>query len=59
MIDELTVRMWVIFDETGVFLTLCRHGFVLLIVDMIQSGKLCISTSIVSYAPFLMCYSKC
>ncbi|KAG6887584.1 hypothetical protein C0992_011685 [Termitomyces sp. T32_za158] len=27
MIDELTAHMWGIFDETGIFLTLCRHGF--------------------------------
>lgn len=40
MIDELTERMWGIFDETGIFLALCRHGFVLLVVDMIRSGEL-------------------
>ncbi|KAG6875524.1 hypothetical protein C0992_003482 [Termitomyces sp. T32_za158] len=40
MIDDLTAWMWGIFDETGIFLALCRHSFVLLIVDMIQSGEL-------------------
>ncbi|KAG6898559.1 hypothetical protein C0993_006025, partial [Termitomyces sp. T159_Od127] len=40
MIDELTAHMWGIFNETGVFLALCQHSFVLLIVDMIQSGEL-------------------
>ncbi|KAJ6456531.1 hypothetical protein C8R45DRAFT_943716 [Mycena sanguinolenta] len=33
-------KMWGIFDETGIFLALCRHGFVLVIADMIKSGKL-------------------
>ncbi|KAG6847569.1 hypothetical protein H0H93_007343 [Arthromyces matolae] len=40
MANELTARMWGIFDETGVFLALCRHGFVLVIADMVQSGEL-------------------
>ena len=40
MVDALTSRMWGIFDETGVFLSLCRHGFVLLVADMVRSGEL-------------------
>ena len=40
MKDDITKRMWAIFDETGIFLALCRHGFALLIVDMVQSGEL-------------------
>ena len=40
MISDLTARMWGIFDETGIFLALCRHGFVLVVADMVQSGKL-------------------
>lgn len=28
------------FDETGVFLALCQHGFVLVLADMVQSGEL-------------------
>ncbi|KAJ2930481.1 hypothetical protein H1R20_g6616, partial [Candolleomyces eurysporus] len=40
MNNEVTARMWGIFDETGVFLALCRHGFVLVIADMIKSGEL-------------------
>jgi hypothetical protein len=24
---EITNRMWGIFDETGVFMAFCRHGF--------------------------------
>ncbi|KIJ27126.1 hypothetical protein M422DRAFT_215978 [Sphaerobolus stellatus SS14] len=33
-------KMWAMFVETGIFLAACRHGFVLLICDMIQSGEL-------------------
>ncbi|KAJ7071763.1 hypothetical protein B0H15DRAFT_793326 [Mycena belliarum] len=40
MIHDVTSRMWGIFDETGIFLALCRHGFVLVIADMIRSGEL-------------------
>ncbi|KAK1232440.1 hypothetical protein PQX77_004416 [Marasmius sp. AFHP31] len=40
MSEELTSKMWGIFEETGIFLSLCRHGFVLLVVDMVQSGEL-------------------
>ncbi|KAJ7881806.1 hypothetical protein B0H14DRAFT_2565708 [Mycena olivaceomarginata] len=40
MINNVTSKMWGIFDETGIFLALCRHGFVLVIADMIRSGEL-------------------
>ncbi|KAG6808231.1 hypothetical protein H0H92_004952 [Tricholoma furcatifolium] len=40
MINEVTAKMWGIFDETGIFLALCRHGFSLVITDMVQSGEL-------------------
>ncbi|KAJ7729122.1 hypothetical protein B0H14DRAFT_2640505 [Mycena olivaceomarginata] len=40
MIEDITAKMWGIFDETGIFICLCRHGFVLMIVDMIKSGEL-------------------
>lgn len=40
MINEVTAKMWGIFDESGVFVALCRHGFVLLVVDMVKSGEL-------------------
>ncbi|KAJ7640652.1 hypothetical protein B0H17DRAFT_1163952 [Mycena rosella] len=40
MSEEITEQMWGIFDETGIFLALCRHGFVLLIADMVKSGEL-------------------
>ncbi|KAJ7351595.1 hypothetical protein DFH08DRAFT_957896 [Mycena albidolilacea] len=38
--EELTAKMWGIFDETGIFVALCRHGFVLLVADMVRSGEL-------------------
>jgi len=40
MVNEVTARMWGIFDETGIFLALCCHGFVLVITNMIQSSEL-------------------
>ncbi|KAG6887198.1 hypothetical protein C0992_000143 [Termitomyces sp. T32_za158] len=40
MVNEITAKMWGIFDETGVFLALCRHGFTLVIADMVASGEL-------------------
>ncbi|KAJ7914222.1 hypothetical protein B0H13DRAFT_2232184 [Mycena leptocephala] len=40
MSEELTSHMWGIFDETGIFLCLCQHGFILLMADMVRSGEL-------------------
>jgi len=40
MKDDITKQMWAIFDETGIFLSLCHHGFALVIADMVQSGEL-------------------
>ncbi|KAF8166437.1 hypothetical protein K438DRAFT_1921486 [Mycena galopus ATCC 62051] len=40
MINDVTSRMWGIFDETGIFLGLCRHGVVLVVADMVRSGEL-------------------
>ncbi|KAJ7729123.1 hypothetical protein B0H14DRAFT_3169252 [Mycena olivaceomarginata] len=40
MVEDITAKIWGIFDETGIFLCLCRHGFVLVICDMIKSGEL-------------------
>lgn len=39
MMDELTNKMWGIFDEMGVFMAFCRHGFTLVITDMVRSGE--------------------
>lgn len=30
---------WGVFDETGLFLSLCEHGFVLTMADMVRSGE--------------------
>ncbi|KAJ7712023.1 hypothetical protein B0H14DRAFT_3099266 [Mycena olivaceomarginata] len=38
MINDVTSRMWGIFDETGIFLALCRHGFALVVADIVRSG---------------------
>ena len=40
MENELTSKMWGVFEESGLFLALFRHGFVLLLVDMVWSGEL-------------------
>ncbi|KAJ6554006.1 hypothetical protein DFH09DRAFT_1248578 [Mycena vulgaris] len=40
MINDVMSKMWGIFDETGVFLALCCHGFVIVLADMIKSGEL-------------------
>jgi len=37
---EARKKMFSLFAVSGVFLTACRHGHVLLICDMIQSGEL-------------------
>lgn len=29
-----------LFDETGIFLSVCRHGIIWFIIDMIKSGEL-------------------
>ncbi|KIJ30837.1 hypothetical protein M422DRAFT_234713 [Sphaerobolus stellatus SS14] len=33
-------KMWQMFIETGIFIAVCRHGFLLYLCDMIQSGEL-------------------
>ncbi|KAJ7713931.1 hypothetical protein B0H16DRAFT_1742958 [Mycena metata] len=38
--DDSSKRTWAIYDETGVFVCLCRHGFILLVADMVRSGEL-------------------
>jgi hypothetical protein len=40
MREDVTSRAYGMYDETGIFPALCRHGFVLVIVDMIKSGEL-------------------
>jgi hypothetical protein len=33
-------RMFALFEETGIFVTACRHRTILYICDMIKSGEL-------------------
>ncbi|KAJ7793024.1 hypothetical protein B0H14DRAFT_3498554 [Mycena olivaceomarginata] len=41
MKEDVTARAWGMYNETGIFPALCcRHGFVLVVVDMVQSGEL-------------------
>ncbi|KAF8169554.1 hypothetical protein K438DRAFT_1909486 [Mycena galopus ATCC 62051] len=40
MKEEVTARAYGMYDETGFFPALCRHGFVLVVVDMVKSGEL-------------------
>ncbi|KAI6001444.1 hypothetical protein EDD15DRAFT_2361851 [Pisolithus albus] len=39
MDDAKTKKTWGIYDETGIFMAVCRHGTCLLIADMVQSGE--------------------
>ena len=40
MDDQKTKKTWGVYNETGIVLAVCRHGFALLMVDMVQSGEL-------------------
>ncbi|KAF8178793.1 hypothetical protein K438DRAFT_1908375 [Mycena galopus ATCC 62051] len=40
MREDVTSRAYGMYDETGFFPSLCRHGFVLIVVDMVRSGEL-------------------
>lgn len=37
--DSKTGKSWAKFDENGIFLLICRHGFVLSFADMVKSGE--------------------
>ncbi|KAI6028091.1 hypothetical protein EDC04DRAFT_2869158 [Pisolithus marmoratus] len=39
MKEDVTSRMWGIFDEAGIFMAVCRHGFSLVVTDIVQSGE--------------------
>ncbi|KAI5984422.1 hypothetical protein EDD15DRAFT_2375241 [Pisolithus albus] len=39
MKEDVTSRMWGIFDEAGVFMAICRHGFSLVVADIVRSGE--------------------
>ncbi|KAJ7692310.1 hypothetical protein B0H14DRAFT_2419861, partial [Mycena olivaceomarginata] len=40
MKEDMTSCAYRMYDETGFFPALCRHGFVLKVVDMVKSGEL-------------------
>ncbi|KAJ7852886.1 hypothetical protein B0H14DRAFT_3656102 [Mycena olivaceomarginata] len=40
MINDVTSKMWGIFDETGIFLASVGMGFALVVADMVRSGEL-------------------
>ncbi|KAK7052690.1 hypothetical protein R3P38DRAFT_3306336 [Favolaschia claudopus] len=40
MSEDYTAKSWGVFDETGIFLALCRHGFTFKGADMVKSGEL-------------------
>ncbi|KAF8912259.1 hypothetical protein CPB85DRAFT_1252735 [Mucidula mucida] len=40
MVNDMSSKMWGIYEETGIFLGVCRHGMVLLATNMIRSGEL-------------------
>ncbi|KAK7040640.1 hypothetical protein R3P38DRAFT_2513560 [Favolaschia claudopus] len=40
MKESVTSRAYGMYDETGIFLCLCRHGFVMVVEDMVKSGEL-------------------
>lgn len=37
--DDAKKSMWDCFDEAGIFVLLCRHGHILLVCDIVQSGE--------------------
>ncbi|KAI6021070.1 hypothetical protein EDC04DRAFT_2939417 [Pisolithus marmoratus] len=39
MKEDVTSRMWGIFNEAGIFMAVCRHGFSLVVTDIVQSGE--------------------
>ncbi|KAJ7722253.1 hypothetical protein B0H14DRAFT_3520387 [Mycena olivaceomarginata] len=43
MKEDVTARAYGMYDETGFFPALCRHGFVLKVVDMVKSGEVVLS----------------
>ena len=40
MANDMNEKTQGMYDETGGFLSFCHHGFVLVIIDMVQSGEL-------------------
>jgi hypothetical protein len=42
---EARKKMFALFAVAGIFLTVCRHGHVIIMCDMIRSGELLVLTS--------------
>ena len=40
MANDMNEKTQGMYDKTGGFLSFCRHGFVLVIIDMVKSGEL-------------------
>jgi hypothetical protein len=40
MKEDVTLHIYVMYDETGFFPCLCRHSFVLVVANMVKSGEL-------------------
>jgi hypothetical protein len=38
--DDSFKPMWAVFQESGIFISTCRHGFIWWIADMVESGEL-------------------
>ena len=38
--DDSKKHQWGLFEEAGVFVTVCRHGLVLRMCDIVRSGEL-------------------
>ena len=52
-------RMFEMFDETGIFVTACRHGIVLAVCDMIRSGELWVSALSLSSTVSIYVFYQC
>lgn len=39
---EARKQMFAVFRKSGIFVAVCRHGFLLSICDMVRSGELCV-----------------
>ncbi|KAG2060497.1 hypothetical protein BDR06DRAFT_979333 [Suillus hirtellus] len=37
--EDNNLCMWGVFDESGIFMAVCQHGFTLIIADMVQSSE--------------------
>jgi hypothetical protein len=53
MKEDVTSRAYGLYDETGFFPCLCRHGFVLVVVDMVKSGELFVFFAFCLFLPSL------